>query len=637
MILRGFVDRFYRSSSRGDSAQASVKTGKNEFNESSTRNDPQIEEKNGIILDKGVTRGIATNELTEVKFKDNVGGSKTTSTTNSPRLISRIRRRSPNRENPIEKPFEFDDTKGTNVSNPVAQRRTMSRRKFEAVTASIALKARNEVEEKRRKAYEKAMGQLRIGFVDSGGTGSDDDDSFDEDFEMFLDEEQKEQERKERERDCYWHHSFRQENQKKKKTKKLTKQNDESANSSDSSPFAEVILHATVQRLHRQYVSFAKNLPISPAGSIFVRVPEQRLDLPRILITGPHGTPYANGLFFFDFWAKDYPNSPPRVRFLTTGNGSVRFNPNLYNSGKVCLSLLGTWRGPGWNPGKSNLLQVLLSCQGLVLGTAEPFYNEPGYGSYKDSPQYQRESNRYNKEIRKQTLRWAILDPLKKIVLQEERIDTRKRFLKKLKEQRLKEKDVPMATAGHEDERDDTSSKSPSSIIPTSNPDKTKNGRSTKRDEKKSKWRAISNLWSGTPQPQSSLPSIGKGRNEKNWEDMTLIPSDMPPRKTYEYSEFSAVVIGHFLGTADYIEEQLQSWHEADPRGTKYYVDEIRKWQKRLLELVNSRKQLQKDAEEADTDGRDPNIDTRVEKSVPTNRRIPEIKFKNEDHVPIDG
>jgi hypothetical protein len=26
---------------------------------------------------------------------------------------------------------------------------------------------------------------------------------------------------------------------------------------------------------------------------------------------------------------------------LTTGHGTVRFNPNLYNCGKVCLSLLG--------------------------------------------------------------------------------------------------------------------------------------------------------------------------------------------------------------------------------------------------------------------------------------------------------
>ena len=44
-----------------------------------------------------------------------------------------------------------------------------------------------------------------------------------------------------------------------------------------------------------------------------------------------------------------------------TGGGSVRFNPNLYNCGKVCLSLLGTWsgaKGETWDPTASSTLQV---------------------------------------------------------------------------------------------------------------------------------------------------------------------------------------------------------------------------------------------------------------------------------------
>lgn len=34
---------------------------------------------------------------------------------------------------------------------------------------------------------------------------------------------------------------------------------------------------------------------------------------------------------------------------------------NLYNNGKVCLSLLGTWsggQGEGWDPTASSMLQV---------------------------------------------------------------------------------------------------------------------------------------------------------------------------------------------------------------------------------------------------------------------------------------
>ena len=48
----------------------------------------------------------------------------------------------------------------------------------------------------------------------------------------------------------------------------------------------------------------------------------------------------------------------------------MRFNPNLYNCGKVCLSLLGTWsggRGEGWDPHSSSALQARpgRSVQGL--------------------------------------------------------------------------------------------------------------------------------------------------------------------------------------------------------------------------------------------------------------------------------
>ncbi len=42
---------------------------------------------------------------------------------------------------------------------------------------------------------------------------------------------------------------------------------------------------------------------------------------------------------------EDYPSSAPHIVLLTTNGGKTRFNPNLYSDGKVCLSILGTWRG----------------------------------------------------------------------------------------------------------------------------------------------------------------------------------------------------------------------------------------------------------------------------------------------------
>ncbi len=69
-----------------------------------------------------------------------------------------------------------------------------------------------------------------------------------------------------------------------------------------------------------------------------------------ILIFGPPDTPYENGAFFFEiFFAPDHPFSSPVAKFLTN-DGKVRFNPNLYTNGKVCLSILGTWAGPSWTP-----------------------------------------------------------------------------------------------------------------------------------------------------------------------------------------------------------------------------------------------------------------------------------------------
>ncbi|CAK0848273.1 unnamed protein product, partial [Prorocentrum cordatum] len=83
------------------------------------------------------------------------------------------------------------------------------------------------------------------------------------------------------------------------------------------------------------------------------------------LIIGPTGTPYQRGFYFFDIKMPDnYPFVPPKVDFKT-GDGRVRFNPNLYVEGKVCLSILGTWSGPSWTTSCS-LRTVLVSIQSLL-------------------------------------------------------------------------------------------------------------------------------------------------------------------------------------------------------------------------------------------------------------------------------
>lgn len=152
------------------------------------------------------------------------------------------------------------------------------------------------------------------------------------------------------------------------------------------------------------------SLPSMWHGSIFLRVDESRIDVLKACIVGPEGSPYENGLFMFDiFLPSTYNNTNPEVKIITTANGTVRHNPNLYANGKVCLSLLGTWAGPAWISGQSTLLQVLISIQSLVMGVEEPALNEPGWSSFAGNPS----SIAYTKNCRRQTIAVAMLGHLK--------------------------------------------------------------------------------------------------------------------------------------------------------------------------------------------------------------------------------
>ncbi|KAE8283531.1 Ubiquitin-conjugating enzyme E2 Z [Larimichthys crocea] len=124
------------------------------------------------------------------------------------------------------------------------------------------------------------------------------------------------------------------------------------------------------------------------------------------LITGPFDTPYEGGFFLFLFRCPpDYPIHPPRVKLITTGHNTVRFNPNFYRNGKVCLSILGTWTGPAWSPAQS-ISSVLISIQSLM--TENPYHNEPGF----EQERHPGDSKNYNECIRHETMRVAVCDML---------------------------------------------------------------------------------------------------------------------------------------------------------------------------------------------------------------------------------
>lgn len=136
-------------------------------------------------------------------------------------------------------------------------------------------------------------------------------------------------------------------------------------------------LRKLLSELNRMEYEDAEQLPGGTAP-IWVRYDDECPQYMRALITGPpRDTPYSNGLFAFDiFVPNSYPAVAPEVQLLTTGGGTVGFGPNLYRNGKVCLSLLNTWSGPKWDPGRSSILQILVSIQGLILGVEHPYYME---------------------------------------------------------------------------------------------------------------------------------------------------------------------------------------------------------------------------------------------------------------------
>ncbi len=144
------------------------------------------------------------------------------------------------------------------------------------------------------------------------------------------------------------------------------------------------------KRLFKDIIDIEKN-PLTKEGIFYIH-DYDNIEFGYAAIVGPKNTPYENGVYLFKFKFKSsYPYEPPVLTYLTN-DGKTRFNPNLYRSGKVCISILNTWKGERWSACQS-IRSVLVML--VTVLNEEPFLNEPGikktnkeYSNYNDIINY---------------------------------------------------------------------------------------------------------------------------------------------------------------------------------------------------------------------------------------------------------
>jgi ubiquitin-protein ligase len=170
------------------------------------------------------------------------------------------------------------------------------------------------------------------------------------------------------------------------------------------------------KRILKELKELEDSTKVLNESGIYFYYKEENIENIYAMMIGPEGTPYEKGFYFFKFkYPENYPMEPPKAKYMTQGNVfgidgrsvPVRFNPNLYTDGKVCLSMLNTWSGPGWVP-TNTICNVLVAIQALVLNE-EPLRNEPGYECAD-----RKDLKKYNDVIEYSNIKISVLEMLDK-------------------------------------------------------------------------------------------------------------------------------------------------------------------------------------------------------------------------------
>ena len=117
-----------------------------------------------------------------------------------------------------------------------------------------------------------------------------------------------------------------------------------------------------IQRTFKDLTDILKD-PLTENKKIFISKNDDNILEFDLLVVGPDDAPYEGSFLIFKFKINDkFPHKAPSVTFMTNDSkGRVRLHPNFYVDGKVCLSVLGTWQGPGWTSCTSLLTVIIIS------------------------------------------------------------------------------------------------------------------------------------------------------------------------------------------------------------------------------------------------------------------------------------
>lgn len=150
-------------------------------------------------------------------------------------------------------------------------------------------------------------------------------------------------------------------------------------------------MKAAIKRIVNIDLKNINNSKLDEQG-IFIKFDEENMMKAIAMIIGPKDSLYEHGILLFDIsFPVNYPFSPPILTYKAINN--IRIHPNMYVNGKVCLSILGTWSGPGWTSAM-DIVTVMITIQSLL--DKNPIMHEPGYENVLDSPKGRKININYN-------------------------------------------------------------------------------------------------------------------------------------------------------------------------------------------------------------------------------------------------